>query len=150
MSGYKIKVLVFLSSLSLSCCPLTAWAGEWVCQDSGEWVYEEGQEYLKGWQRIDGRWYCLDSATGVWISRPQLTPEGAFHLLDNKLKDLCLYQDEKEELQYKADYETSETVTVSVGYEEKPGVFHTINTYQVDKKQGIAYPVVGKDPILLW
>ena len=77
---------------------------------------------------------------GQWIPRPVLTAEAASYLLDNKLKDLGLYQDEEEELEF----------ILSVGYEEKPGLFHRLNSYEIDRKKGTAEPVAGKEAISLW
>ena len=37
-----------------------------------------------------------------------------------------------------------------VGYEDKPDVFHRINTYEIDKKKGTADPVVGDKEFSLW
>lgn len=87
-----------------------------VREDSGQDTRETA--VLKGWNQIDGRWYCLDAQTGVWIPRPVLTAEAASYLLDNKLKDLGLYQDEEEELEFKVDYEDGSQLILSVGYEE--------------------------------
>ena len=39
---------------------------------------------------------------------------------------------------------------LSVGYEEKPGLFHRLNSYEIDRKKGTAEPVVGKESISLW
>lgn len=150
MTAYRRKLLLPLTIACISCCSMTAWAGEWIQDETGAWIYEEGQDVLKGWQKIDGRWYCLDSETGVWEAKPQLTREAACHLLENKLQDMGLYQDEEEELQYKADYETDKKLEILVGYEEKPEVFHTINVYEVDKKTGMADPAVGDKEIALW
>lgn len=150
MLHYKAKVLLALFLLSITCQPLTSWAGEWVQEEGGVWFYEEDQEILKGWQRIDGKWYCLDSQTGAWVQKPRLTPEAACHLLDNRLQEMGMYQYEEEELQYKVEYETDDRLKISVGYEEKPGVFHTLNTYEINRKNGIADPVVGKEEIGLW
>ncbi len=48
--------------VSILGCTFPAWAGEWIQGENGQWVYEENQELLKGWNRIDGIWYC-------WIQR---------------------------------------------------------------------------------
>ena len=117
--------------VSILGCTFPAWAGEWIQEESGQWVYEENQELLKGWNRIDGIWYCLDTETGVWIEKPSMTSEA-------------------EPLQFKVDYENNQMVQVSVGYEDKPDVFHRINTYEIDKKKGTADPVVGDKEFSLW
>ncbi|MBS6853073.1 hypothetical protein G5B36_05560 [Enterocloster aldensis] len=39
---------------------------------------------------------------------------------------------------------------LSVGYEEKPGLFHRLNSYGIDRKKGTAEPVAGKEAISLW
>lgn len=118
--------------------------------ENGQWVYEENQELLKGWNRIDGIWYCLDTETGVWIEKPSMTSEAACRLLENKLLEMGMYRDEEEPLQFKVDYENTQMVQVSVGYEDKPDVFHRINTYEIDKKKGTADPVVGDKEFSLW
>ena len=110
----------------------------------------QNQELLKGWNRIDGIWYCLDTETGVWIEKPSMTSEAACRLLENKLLEMGMYQDEEEPLQFKVDYENNQMVQVSVGYEDKPDVFHRINTYEIDKKKGTADPVVGDKEFSLW
>lgn len=111
---------------------------------------DENQELLKGWNRIDGIWYCLDTETGVWIEKPSMTSEAACRLLENKLLEMGMYRDEEEPLQFKVDYENTQMVQVSVGYEDKPDVFHRINTYEIDKKKGTADPVVGDKEFSLW
>lgn len=68
--------------VSILGCTFPAWAGEWIQEESGQWVYEENQELLKGWNRIDGIWYCLDTETGVWIEKPSMTSEAACRLLE--------------------------------------------------------------------
>ena len=73
-----------------------------------------------------------------------MTAEAACRLLENKPVEMEMYQDEEEPLQFKVDYENSKMIQVSVGYEEKPDVFHRINTYEIDKKKGTADPVVGE------
>ena len=165
----KSSVFLFTVILSLTVHSVPAQAGQWIQEDGGDWYYEmenegtgdvlvredSGQDtretaVLKGWNQIDGRWYCLDAQTGVWIPRPVLTAEAASYLLDNKLKDLGLYQDEEEELEFKVDYEDGSQLILSVGYEEKPGLFHRLNSYEIDRKKGTAEPVVGKESISLW
>ena len=165
----KFSVFLFTAILSLAFHSFPAQAGQWIQEEGGDWYYEvehegtgdvlvredSGQDtretaVLKGWNQIDGRWYCLDAQTGVWIPRPVLTAEAASHLLDNKLKDLGLYQDEEEELLFKVDYVTAGEIKISVGYEEKPQVFHTLNIYEVNRKRGIASPTIGNDDISLW
>lgn len=165
----KSSVFLFTVILSLTFHSFPAQAGQWIQEDGGDWYYEmenegtgdvlvredSGQDtretaVLKGWNQIDGRWYCLDAQTGVWIPRPVLTAEAASYLLDNKLKDLGLYQDEEEELEFKVDYEDGSQLILSVGYEEKPGLFHRLNSYEIDRKKGTAEPVVGKESISLW
>lgn len=165
----KCKVFLLTAILSLTFHSFPAWAGQWIQDEIGDWYYEvENEEtgdglareggvqdtretvVLTGWNRIEGRWYYLDSQTGVWIPRPSLTSEAASHLLDNKLKDLGLYQDEEEELEFKVDYEDGSQLILSVGYEEKPGQFHRLNSYGIDRKKGTAEPVIGKEIISLW
>lgn len=136
--------------VSILGCTFPAWAGEWIQGENGQWVYEENQELLKGWNRIDGIWYCLDTETGVWIEKPSMTSEVACRLLENKLLEMGMYRDEEEPLQFKVDYENTQMVQVSVGYEDKPDVFHRINTYEIDKKKGTADPVVGDKEFSLW
>ena len=59
-------------------------------------------------------------------------------------------RDEEEELEFKVDYEDGSQLILSVGYEEKPGLFHRLNSYEIDRKKGTAEPVVGKEAISLW
>lgn len=165
----KFSVFLFTAILSLAFHSFPAQAGQWIQEDGGDWYYKVENEgtgdasvregggqdtretaVLKGWNQIDGRWYCLDAQTGVWIPRPVLTAEAASHLLDNKLKDLGLYRDEEEELEFKVDYEDGIQLILSVGYEEKPGLFHRLNSYEIDRKKGSAEPAVGKETISLW
>lgn len=182
----KKKLFFMLFTISVFCCPLTVWAGEWI-QEDGTWYYEvnadevqaalgqtssqqtiqeqtvlnqttsaqtadnqESRSRLKGWNRINNRWYCLDEQTGAWIQKPAMTAEAAGHLLENRLQDLNLYQDEEEELVFKVDYEDSKQIQLSVGYMEKPDLFHRLNQYTIDRKKGTADPVVGKETISLW
>ena len=59
-------------------------------------------------------------------------------------------EDEEEELEFKVDYEDGSQLILSVGYEEKPGQFHRLNSYGIDRKKGTAEPVIGKEIISLW
>ena len=120
--------------VSILGCTFPAWAGEWIQGENGQWVYEENQELL----------------TGVWIEKPSMTSEAACRLLENKLLEMGMYRDEEEPLQFKVDYENTQMVQVSVGYEDKPDVFHRINTYEIDKRKGTADPVVGDKEFSLW
>ena len=139
---YRLAAITAMASILGLTFP--AWAGEWIQEENGQWVCEENEEPLKGWNRINGTWYCLDTETGVWIEKPSMTAEAACRLLENKLVEMEMYQDEEDPLQFKVDYENSKMIQVSVGYEEKPDVFHRINTYEIDKKKGTADPVVGE------
>lgn len=150
MSFFKFRILLVIMVCALYAGTRTAWAGAWVQADSGQWYYEENQDTLKGWQRIDGNWYCLDSRTGAWIAKPALTAESGCMLLENKLQEQGLYQNEDDELLFQVDYETESRLTISVGYEEKPGVFHRLNMYDIDKKKGTAQPAVGDGEFQLW
>ena len=150
MGIYKIRVFFLAAALSLVCSTQAAWAAGWVQEQDGKWYYEDGQERLTGWNMIDGTWYCLDSRTGAWEPKPQIDPQAACYLLENRLKELGLYQDEEEELEFKVDYEDGIQLILSVGYEEKPGLFHRLNSYEIDRKKGSAEPAVGKETISLW
>ena len=150
MGIYKIRVFFLATALSLVCSTQAAWAAGWVQEQDGQWYYEDGQERLTGWNMIDGTWYCLDSRTGAWEPKPQIDPQAACYLLENRLKELGLYQDEEEELEFKVDYEDDSQLILSVGYEEKPGQFHRLNSYGIDRKKGTAEPVIGKEIISLW
>ena len=150
MGIYKIRVFFLATALSLVCSTQAAWAAGWVQEQDGQWYYEDGQERLTGWNMIDGTWYCLDSRTGAWEPKPQIDPQAACYLLENRLKELGLYQDEEEELLFKVDYFSAGEIKISVGYEEKPQVFHTLNIYEVNRKRGIASPTIGNDDISLW
>ena len=63
--------------VSILGCTFPAWAGEWIQGENGQWVYEENQELLKGWNRIDGIWYCLDTETAVVIRNRMVRNEKA-------------------------------------------------------------------------
>ena len=72
------------------------------------------------------------------------------YYLASQLLEMGMYRDEEEPLQFKVDYENNQMVQVSVGYEDKPDVFHRINTYEIDKRKGTADPVVGDKEFSLW
>ena len=98
---YRLAAITAMASILGLTFP--AWAGEWIEEENGQWVYEENEEPLKGWNRINGTWYCLDTETGVWIEKPSMTAEAACRLLENKLVEMEMYQDEEEPLQFKVD-----------------------------------------------
>ena len=60
--------------VSILGCTFPAWAGEWIQGENGQWVYEENQELLKGWNRIDGIRFQLD----MRISR--MCSTGSIHM----------------------------------------------------------------------
>ncbi len=128
---------------------LTAWAGEWSQTEDGTWYYLEEGERVTGWQRIDGVWYCLDEESGAWIPKPSLTFENISYLLANYLTEQNMYQYEEYDVICRLEEEDENTITVSVGYEDRPGYFHTLNTYEISKKSGMADPVIGTD-FSLW
>lgn len=143
MMKNKLKPILLITVCLCALNVQAAFAGEWI-QDEGEaWSYQEDGEMLTGWQYVDGTWYLLDRDTGAWIARPAITAESAPYLLENKLKEQNLYQDEEEELIYRINYETKEYITVSVGYEDVPGQFFTLNIYEIERKTGMAKPVIG-------
>ena len=83
---YRLAAIAAMESILGLTFP--AWAGEWIQGENGQWVYEENEEPLKGWNRINGTWYCLDTETGVWIEKPSMTAEAACRLLENKLVEM--------------------------------------------------------------
>lgn len=125
-----------------------AFGGQWE-QEGDEWYYEENGERAAGWTRIDGRWYALDPETGAWVEKPALTGEAACRLLENYLADAGLYQEEDGEVYCRVDYVSKSGYTVSAGYEEKPGRFRTLNTYEVNVKNRTAKAAVGGEEISL-
>ncbi|MGN0371921.1 MAG: hypothetical protein ACI4F3_03830 [Enterocloster sp.] len=145
-SGGVLLLTVLLSAVLIQ----TAWAGEWVLRDSGEWFYEENGESVTGWQKINGRWYLLDEETGAWKEKPEVTPENACYLLENKLAEQGLYQDEEEEIFCRVEYVTKEMIKVSVGYEDRPGYFRAVNIYEINRKTGITDPVIGDKKFSIW
>ena len=42
-------------------------------------------------------------------------------------------------------YETKDTIEVLAGWEEKPGVFHSVNTFEINKKTKTAISSVTKE-----
>ena len=122
----------------------TAWAGSWIERPEG-WVYEEDGRLAAGWNRIDKIWYYMDTGTGLWQKEPAVNEENAPYLMENTMVRAGLYQDEKEDIEYRAVYSTKDTVEVCVGWEEKPGEFHTINIFNIDKRTGIAKSRVTKE-----
>lgn len=140
--------IVLAAALALVLPAFPAFGGQWE-QEDGKWYYEENGERAVGWTRVDGRWYALDSGTGEWIQKPALTEEAACYLLENYLADAGLYQDEDEEVCCRVDYVSKNGYTVSAGYEEKPGRFRTLNTYEVNVKNRTAKAAVGGNEISL-
>lgn len=144
---FKIRqgICAFAVIVSSCSCLMTSWAGQWAQQDGG-WVYEEDDGTLAtGWNQIDGKWYYLDSGSGSWIEKPALTAENIFYLLQNYLSANQLYQNEEAPLEIRVNEENAQSIEVSLGYEDVPLSFKTINTYKIDKKTGETDPVVGKD-----
>ena len=86
---------------------------------------------------------CLGAETPDRSASSLLSP-------GEQAEELGLYQDEEEELEFKVDYEDGSQLILSVGYEEKPGQFHRLNSYGIDRKKGTAEPVIGKEIISLW
>lgn len=122
----------------------TAWAGSWLEEPEG-WAYQEDGNTVSGWNRIDNIWYYMDTGTGLWQEKPSVNEENAPYLVENAMIRAGLYQDEKEDIEYRAGYSTKDTVEVLVGWEEKPGEFHSINTFDVNKKTGTAKSRVTKE-----
>ncbi len=137
------------AALALILPAVPAFGGQWEQDSGGAWYYEENGERAVGWTKIDGKWYALDEETGVWIERPALTEEAACYLLENYLADAGLYQNEDEEVYCRVDYVSREGYTISAGYEEKPGLFRTLNTYEVNVKNRTAKALVGGNTISL-
>ena len=51
---YRLAAIAAMESILGLTFP--AWAGEWIQGENGQWVYEENEEPLKGWNRINGTW----------------------------------------------------------------------------------------------
>lgn len=128
--------------LAMSCG--TALAGAWGQETEG-WTYETDGELARGWVQVEKIWYYMDKETGLWQEKPSITKENAPYLLENILVKADLYQHEEEELRYRVEYDTRDIVKVSVEYEEKPDVFHIINTFDIDKNQKTAKSYVTKE-----
>ena len=86
---------------------------------------------------------------GPGYPRPSLTFENISYLLANYLTEQNMYQYEEYDVICRLEEEDENTITVSVGYEDRPGYFHTLNTYEISKKSGMADPVIGTD-FSLW
>lgn len=127
-----------------------AWAGEWVQNASGDYLYEEDGIYATGWQKIDGTWYYLDTETGVWNPKPAMNGETASYLLSNKLKDAGLYQDEKAEVVCRVDYIMDGTIYLSVGTQTSPNDFSIITSFEVNQRRGTAESRDTKIKFNLW
>lgn len=100
----------------------TAWAGSWQQGQDG-WVYE---------------------SEGASQEQPAINRENAPYLLENILIREGLYQDEDEELEYRVTYDTKDVLTITVGWEDRPGVFRTICTFEMDKSRKTARSLVTK------
>ena len=48
-------------------------------------------------------------------------------------------------MEYRVQYETKDTIEVLAGWEEKPGVFHSVNTFEINKKTKTAISSVTKE-----
>lgn len=131
-------------------CTFPSWAGEWIQEDNGDWLYEEDGAYATGWQSIDGIWYYLDTESGVLNSRPTMTGEAASHLLSNKLKEAGLYQDEESELVCRVDYIMDGVIYISVGLQSSPNDFTVITSYEVNQRRGTAEDRSTKIKFNLW
>ncbi|MCB7317267.1 hypothetical protein [Lacrimispora sp. 210928-DFI.3.58] len=114
----------------------------------GKWYYaDEDGNLLTGWIKDDAlnKWYYLDESSGELRSRPGINQESACHLLENALVRDKLYQEEERPLLFHVEETTNSYIKVVVRVEEKPDRFRNINTYEVDKKTGVAKAVVGED-----
>lgn len=143
VSGVVLAVMLAGSSM-------TVWAGEWIQLDNGSWMYEEEDGYAYGWQQIDGYWYYLDTATGIWNPSPAITDEAASRLLWNALKKAGLYQNEGSDLICRVDSSDENYVYLSVGTETGPNGFSTLNTFKANRKTGRAESSYSKDKFNLW
>lgn len=125
---------------------MTSFAGEWKQQDNAWYYYDDQGTMQTGWVWDAGaqRWYYTDTETGVWKARPVINQEAACHLVENAVRKAGYYQDEKNELTYKVDESSDQTIWVSVRVESKPDYFETLNSYEIDRKTGVARPAVGK------
>lgn len=128
----------------------TSWAGEWTQEENGDWRYEEDGVYATGWQNIDGKWYYLDTETGIWNPRPAMTGEAASCLLSNKLKEADLYQDEESEAVCRVDYISDGVIYLSVGLQTSPNDFKIITSYEVNQRSGTAINRSTKINFNLW
>lgn len=136
--------LLFAALISLTGPALPSWAGQWLQNQEGGWLYQEDGVSLTGWQNIDGWWYYLDPETGLWQENPSITAQGACCLLENRLKELNLYQDEDRETSCRLEEEKKNSYRVSVGYYEKPDVWRSLNFFEVDPRTGVAKSESGR------
>ena len=155
----KRKVLLKIQSVAAAvmalsliiASPFAAFANEWQQEEDGSWYYvDEAGSPRTGWVRPEGekKWYLLDHETGKWIEKPPVNEQNVCHLLENALADAGLYQNEDYELIYRIVYQDEAGISVSVMYEDRPGYFVSINTYEVSRKTGKAKAPVGDDLFL--
>ena len=137
---------------------IPVYGGQWVQPLEGQWAYEEDGVFLAGWREIDGAWYCfgadglmqtgwvraaedglwycLDSATGAWVSRPVLDDTAVVHLMENQIQGTGYYGDEDRELVVTVDYRQGSLIYVSLRAIDGPNQYTTLNNYRVHRKTG--------------
>ena len=146
----KIRVAGWMTGMGAAAAVLalsaqTAWAGSWIEEPMG-WFYEKDDgETVRGWNQINGIWYYMDTETGVWQKEPAINRSNAPYLMENMMAEAGLHQDEEKEMEYRVQYETKDTIEVLAGWEEKPGVFHSVNTFEINKKTKTAISSVTKE-----
>ncbi len=150
--------LVFAVLLAAACMCRPAMAAGWQQAENQAWRYEEDGGFASGWRQIDGTWYyfdrdgimqtgwvraaedglwyCLDSATGAWVSRPVLDDTAVVHLMENQIQGTGYYGDEDRELVVTVDYRQGSLIYVSLRAIDGPNQYTTLNNYRVHRKTG--------------
>lgn len=141
-----MKRFLGLLVLCASVMAMPVYAGTWIQDEESTWYYfNEDGSMLTGWLNDTdyGKWYYLDTQTGVWNSKPAINEVSACHLLENALKAAGLYQNEDAELVFLVDEVNDHEIQISVAKETAPDSYERINSYTVNKKSGIAKTTVG-------
>lgn len=118
--------------------PQIAWAGEPV-------PVQEVNRLESGWNWIDGMWHYVEEGTGTCMEHPPVNAENAPYLIENVMIREGLYQNEDNEIEYRVIYDTKDTISLTVGWQEKPDVFRNLNLFEMDKKNGTIRSLVTRE-----